>query len=124
MRAERAGDLRELRIVHPDLGRAGQAAARRDQGVVALLLFGSHFVVGDFGIAAERRSLGHRSSSSLSLLAPAQGGSRPWRRLVASASDRVRNPKNALTSSGRVDPRQIAAEKTVMTWMSGGSAPT
>ncbi len=64
MRAERAGDLRERRIVDPDLGRAGQTAARLDQRVVAGLLLRGHLIVGDFGIAAERRRLGHGSPPS------------------------------------------------------------
>src|SRR5436190_23961711 len=57
MRAEIADDLGELRIVDPDFHRAWQAPARRDDGVVGILLFRGHLVVGDFGIASEGRGL-------------------------------------------------------------------
>src|SRR6516225_4978050 len=63
MRAEQPCHLGELRIVHPDLGWAGQAAARLDHRLVALLLLGAHLVERDLGIAAERRSLGERLAS-------------------------------------------------------------
>src|SRR6266567_8515254 len=73
MRAVRAGDFRELRIMHPDLGRARQAAAGLDHRLVALLLFRSHPVVGDFGVAAEGRGLGHQPSSFSVVFAHASG---------------------------------------------------
>src|SRR5471030_969722 len=63
MRAERARDFREFRIVHPDLRRARQAAAGLDHCVVALLLFRSHLVVLDFGVTAEGRGFRHQPSS-------------------------------------------------------------
>src|SRR5438045_9199460 len=70
MRPERAHYLRQLWVVHPDLVRAGQPAARLDQRAVGVLLLRRHLVVGDFGIASEGRCLGHRrllSSGELSV---------------------------------------------------------
>ena len=66
MRSEWAGDFREFRIVHPDLGRARQAAAGLDHRLVAFLLLWSHFFEGDFGVAAEGRGFRHQPFSFLS----------------------------------------------------------
>src|SRR5271169_5678775 len=59
MRAKRAGDRRQLRVVHPDLGWPGQAAAALDQPAISLLLLRRHPIVRDLGVTAEGRGLGH-----------------------------------------------------------------
>src|SRR5205085_6213802 len=62
MRSERADRFRQLGVVHPDLPRPAQWAARLDQLVVARLLLRRHPVVRDLGIAAEGWRLGHFGS--------------------------------------------------------------
>src|ERR1700758_4270931 len=60
IRTERPCGLRQLRVVHPDLGRAGEPPTGFDKGAIALLLLRGHLVIRDFGIAAKGRGVGHR----------------------------------------------------------------
>src|SRR5215472_14522166 len=62
--AQRPHHLHQLGIVDIDLVRAGKAPPRLDQRAVALLLFRRHPVIGDLGIAAKSRRLGHWAISS------------------------------------------------------------
>ena len=59
MRAERPGDLRQLRIVHPDLARPGEPAAGLHHGAIAFLLLRRHLLVGDLGVATKGWRVGH-----------------------------------------------------------------
>ena len=59
MAAVRRRDLRQLRVVHPNLVGSAERPAGFDREPVALLLLGGHLVIGDFGVAAEGRRFGH-----------------------------------------------------------------
>src|SRR6266851_8884703 len=65
MRPERPHHLRQLGVVHPDPARPAHLAAGLDQRAIAVLLLRCHPVIGDLGIAAEGRDVGHRAISSL-----------------------------------------------------------
>src|SRR5262245_59046733 len=67
IRPERPHHLRQLGVVHIDLVRAGQSAARLDQRAVAFLLLRRHLLIGNLGIASERGCLGHWLSPVLKL---------------------------------------------------------
>src|SRR6516164_2822422 len=68
---ERPHYLHELGVVHVDFVRVGQTPARLDQRTIALLLLRRHPVVGDLGIAAKGRRVGHRAISSFCVGIPA-----------------------------------------------------
>src|SRR5215468_8048122 len=55
MNAESADDLCELWIMNPNLNWARQAPARLNDGVIGILLFSGHLVVGYLGVASEGR---------------------------------------------------------------------
>src|SRR5713101_3878130 len=59
MRTKLPHHLGQLGVVHIDLVRAGQPAARLDQRAIALLLLRRHLVVRDLGIAAKGGRVGH-----------------------------------------------------------------
>src|SRR5216683_7859942 len=61
MRAERSRRLRQLGVVHPDLARPAHLAAGLNQRAIAFLLLRRHLVIGDLGIAAKSRRVGHRA---------------------------------------------------------------
>src|SRR2546425_7584826 len=67
MRPERPHHLRQLGVVHIDLVRAGQPAARLDQRAIAFLLLRRHLIIGNLGIASESGCLGHWLSPVLKL---------------------------------------------------------
>src|ERR1700730_6603605 len=59
MRTERRRRLHQFGIMHPDLARPPGRAANCDQEAIALLLLRRHLVIGDLGVAAKSRRLGH-----------------------------------------------------------------
>jgi hypothetical protein len=65
MLPERLRRMHQLRVVYPDLVRARQPPAWAvDQEAIAFLLLWRHAVERDFGVAAERRRIGHFSVPS------------------------------------------------------------
>src|SRR4029077_20410602 len=78
MRAERRRRLYQLRVVDPDLAWTAGRAADLHQKPIALLLLRRHLVIGDLGVAAEGRRLGH-------LRFPSQGGLRAHPATAATA---------------------------------------
>src|SRR6202023_81336 len=59
MSAERRRRPYQLRVVHPDLAWTAGRAADLHQKAIALLLLWRHLAIGDLGVAAEGRRLGH-----------------------------------------------------------------
>src|SRR3984893_17420704 len=69
MRAEQSCCLRQLGVVYPDLARPAHLAAGLDQRSITSLLLRRHLVIGDLGIAAKSRRVGHQAISSYRLIA-------------------------------------------------------
>src|ERR1700756_5630550 len=59
MSPERSRGLRQFGVVYPDLTRPADLTADLFQNAIALLLLGRHFVIGDLGVTAKGRCVGH-----------------------------------------------------------------
>src|ERR1700722_18152862 len=59
MSAERRRNLRQFRVVHPNLVGSTERTAGLDRKPVAFLLLRRHLVIGDLGVAAKGGRLGH-----------------------------------------------------------------
>src|ERR1700733_1527062 len=59
MRSEWTGNLCQVRIVHPDFTRPGEAATALDHGAIALLLRRRHLLIGDLSVTTKGWCFGH-----------------------------------------------------------------
>src|ERR1051326_5092631 len=64
MRPQWRRGFHQLGVVHPDLRRAAGRPPHLDEKPIPLLLLRRHLVIGDLGIAAKSRRLGHLLSPS------------------------------------------------------------
>ena len=59
MGSERRRGLRQFGVVHPDLARPANLTTDLLHKAIAFLLLGGHLLIGDLGVAAKGRCIGH-----------------------------------------------------------------